>query len=96
MSGDGGAISQVDDLGGHHMDSGIHRHQFRFLRILFRPQIRPQHLSGAAELPRHRQRHGEGVGLVLGARAHVFPALGGYVHGGDHGVHWLRSPVARY
>lgn len=92
----GGAIAEVDDSGGHHMDSGIHRHQFRLLRVLIFLEVPPQHLSAATQLPRHRQRHGQGLRLVLWPRSHPLTALPRLAHRLLHGLHRLRPPVARH
>ncbi|KAI9124617.1 hypothetical protein K1719_004539 [Acacia pycnantha] len=38
--GDGRAMSEVDDSGGDDMVSGVHRHEFRFLRVFFDAEVR--------------------------------------------------------
>lgn len=84
----------MDDPSCNDLDSGLHRHQFRFLAVLVVAQIRPQRLAGAIELPRHRQRHGEGFRLVIWHRAHAPSPIGRLVYRCYHGILRLRPPVA--
>ena len=84
----------MDDPSCNDLDSGLHRNQFRFLAVLVVAQIRAQHLAGAIELSRHRQRHGEGFRLVIRHRAHAPSPIGRLVHRRCHGILRLRPPVA--
>jgi len=91
----GGAIWEVDGSGGDYLDSGLHRNQLRLLRLLLFPQVPSQHLSDQTQLPGHRQRHGQGLRLVLRSRPQSSPALPRHLHRRLHGTPRLRPPVAR-
>jgi len=84
----------MDDPSCNDLDSGLHRHQFQFLTVLLVTQIHTQHLTGAIELSRHRQRHGEGFRLVLWHRAHAPSPFSRFVHGCHHGILRVWPPVA--
>lgn len=84
----------MDDIGGDDMDTGIHGNQLRFLRVLLRHEVSTQHLPGATQLPRHRQRLGQGLWLVLWPRPHVPSPPSRHLHRFLHGFTWLWPPMA--
>lgn len=86
----------MDDPGGDDLDPGVHRDQLRFLGLLVEPQVGARGVAGAAQLPRGGLRPREGLRVVVGIGLDVYALVGGALHVGLHGVHWLWPSVARH
>lgn len=86
----------MDDPGGDNLDPGLHGDQLRFLGLLVEPQVGARDLAGAAQLPRGRLRPREGLRVVVWIGLDVYALVGGALHVGLHGVHWLWPPMARH